>query len=190
MRLVDRAILGAMNHLLSNASWARDRLRSFAGSVVQVRVGQFDTRFRIDDQGGLQSCGESLPVVTLDLPADLLLKGLTDRSSLASEVRIGGNAEVAEALAFVFKNLRWDAEADLAAAIGDIPARRLFQAGKRGVESLADAGKRMQQNMLEYATDEQGLLCDPALINTFSEDVGSLRDQLARLEKRISLLEH
>jgi hypothetical protein len=59
------------------------------------------------------------------MPAKLLL----DRDALFASVKLSGSADLAECLAFVFRNLGWDIEEDLASVLGDIPARRLALTG-------------------------------------------------------------
>jgi len=93
--------------------------------------------------------------------------------------------DVAETLAFVFRNLKWDAEADLAAVIGDIPAHRLVKIGRSLADSLQVAARNTAENIREYAVEESAMLVVPADMASFGEAVNRLRDDVARLEKRL-----
>jgi ubiquinone biosynthesis protein UbiJ len=116
------------------------------------------------------------------------VRALVDRSKLFSSVKLGGSVDVAETLAFVFRNLKWDAEADLAAVIGDIPAHRLVKIGQSLAGSLQDAARNTAENIREYAVEESAMLIAPSDIRAFGEAVNRLRDDVARLEKRLAQL--
>jgi ubiquinone biosynthesis protein UbiJ len=113
---------------------------------------------------------------------------LVDRNSLFSSVKIAGSVDIAESLAFVFRHLRWDAEADLANLVGDIPARRLvLLAGHLGHQAQESA-KRLIDNMAEYAVEDSTLLAAKRDVVSFGKAIDQLGDDMARLEKRIARL--
>ncbi|MDT9145970.1 hypothetical protein RSW78_25420, partial [Escherichia coli] len=89
-------------------------------------------------------------------------------------------------LAFVFRNLEWDVEADLARVVGDIAAHRLTRFGAGLFDGLREAFRRTVQNVAEYATEETPLVAPRRDIAAFCADVDTLRDDVARLEKRIA----
>ncbi len=189
MAAVDKLLVAALNHLLTGESWARERLRPFAGSGVRIDGGPLTLLLRIDTHGLLAPAATDMPAaVTLTLPADAPLRLLLDRASLFAGVRLAGAADLAEALAFVFRNLRWDVEADLAQLVGDIPARRLTLLGGRLAAGAGEGMRRLAANAGEYASAESGLLAGKESIAAFAAEVDALRDDLARLEKRIQRL--
>ncbi|MDR0777125.1 MAG: hypothetical protein LBE81_10895 [Azonexus sp.] len=181
--------VAALNHLLAKESWARERLRPFAGTGVRIEGGPLVMGLRIDEHGLLVPMEVDAPVaVTLTLPADTPVRLLLDRSSLFAGVRLSGAADVAEALAFVFRNLRWDVEEDLARWVGDIPARRLVRLGSRFAGEVGESAYRLAANVAEYASNESGLLAGKDDIAVFAAAVDVLRDDLARLEKCLQRL--
>lgn len=111
-----------------------------------------------------------------------------DREKLFASVKLGGSAEIAETLAFVFRHLNWDAEGDLAGIIGDIPAHRLARLGKDALSSVQASTAKMAENFAEYATQDSQYVVPKQQITGFSDEVNRLRDDLARLEKRVSRL--
>jgi len=130
--LVDAAF-GWVNHLLAGEEWARERLKPFAGQTARLELGALSLPLAITSSGYLVAGDRNATAsVTLTLPADAPLLALTDdRPSLRAATQISGAAELAECLGFVFRNLRWDAESDLALLTGDIAARRLLEGGKQ-----------------------------------------------------------
>ncbi|MDR2189000.1 MAG: hypothetical protein LBE62_13320 [Azonexus sp.] len=178
-----------LNHLLAGESWARERLRPFAGAVVRIEGGPLKLMLGIDENGLFTAADAAAPAaVTLTLPADAPARLLLDRDDLFAGVRLAGPADLAETLAFVFRHLRWDVETDLARWTGDIPARRLARLGSHLAAQASESARRLAANAAEYASHESSLLTSKARFTAFTTAVDSLRDDLARLEKRIGRL--
>lgn len=189
MSALQKLLVGALTHLLSRENWARERLRPFAGAVVRIDGGPLTFALRIDEHGLLVDAAPAAAAdVTLTLPDNAPLRLLLDRTSLFAGIRLAGSADIAEALAFVFRNLRWDVEEDLARVVGDIPAYRLSRIGRQLGSQARDGAGRLMANVAEYATEEAGLLAAKRDIAGFAAAVDGLRDDLARLEKRIQRL--
>jgi len=185
----EKLIFSALNHLVREETWARDRLRPFAGSQLLINAGPVNLNFRIDEYGLFTHSDMTQSVdVVLTLPADAPVKFLLDRNTLFSSVKLSGSADFAEALAFVFRNLRWDIESDLARIFGDIPARRLAKTGTELKAQILDSVKKSAQNCAEFATEDSDLLAATHDIQAFGKAVDGLRDDTARLEKRIKQL--
>ena len=95
---------------------------------------------------------------------------------------------MAASLSEVARNLRWDVEEDLSRVFGDIAAHRMVETGRK----FADWGKQGADNVArsfsEYWTEESPLIAARADVATFSAEVDALRDDLARLEKRVERL--
>jgi ubiquinone biosynthesis protein UbiJ len=191
--MLNTLLVRALNHLIGGEPWAGERLRAFAGKTVTIAGGPFpmhlavtaDGLFAVADVAGEL---ESEAAVTITLPADFAARLLVDRSSLFAAAKLAGSADFAETLAFVFRNLRWDAEDDLAQWVGDIAARRLVQAGKSLHARQTQAVSNLAANVAEYATEDADWLAPPRELQAFGEAVNALRDDVARLEKRLQRL--
>ena len=186
---MQQVAIRGLNHLIQCESWAQEQLRQHAGAKLLVEAGGLNVRLTIDDRGLFQAGDASSPAdVTVSLPADSVVGALLDRGNAFAAVKLAGSAEVAECLAFVFRNLKWDVEADLAAIVGDIPARRLSMIGNTAFASLQNGMLRITENLGEYAVQDSGLLVTEAELVAFGEGVNGLMDDLMRLEMRISRL--
>ena len=187
--MFESAALGFINHLLVVESWALARLKPFAGQHARFDVGPLSFSFSVDHDGSLRRCesGDN-PQVTIRLPDDTPIRLLTARNSIFQAARIAGSVDFAEALGFIAKNLRWDTEADLARLIGDLPAHRIHLEGQAMMKRNCDMASRFAANLTEFVVDEEGLVVRPAVISGFCNEVDRLRDDLARLEKRMSRL--
>jgi ubiquinone biosynthesis protein UbiJ len=126
-----------MNHVLASEPVATRRLSPHAGRCIQVRFEGWpsllptlpSTTFRVTPAGLLEWCGAELPAdpelrVTIDAsnPALALAQAL---GGSRPKVDVAGDAAFATDLNWVFDNLRWDVQDDLARIIGPAPAREI-----------------------------------------------------------------
>jgi ubiquinone biosynthesis protein UbiJ len=188
--LLGRGFVAAVNHLLARSQWARARLQAFAGQHFRIDANPLQIDAGIADDGLLASSSADIaPDVILTLPfaeaPSILAEGM-DR--LMNRVRISGNAEFAEALGFVFRNLSWDAEEDLSRFVGDIPAHRIVTGSRALAAAQARAVEGLGGNLAEYLTEESGMVTSRHELEDFGHEVTQLRDAVARLDKRIGRL--
>lgn len=187
--MLERAALFFLNHLLVAEGWALTRLKPFSGQHARFDIGPMSFGFSVSADGSLHPADSSIdPEVAIRLPDDTPFRVLGDRSAIFQAARITGSADFAEALGFIARNLRWDAEADLARVIGDVPAHRFLREASASLSRKRDAVKRLGANVSEFIVDEEALVVRPRLLASYCSDVDQLRDDLARLEKRIARL--
>jgi ubiquinone biosynthesis protein UbiJ len=152
-------VLAAANHLLRQEGWPLARLRPFAGRRARLALANFALTLRIADDGSFAEAAEATaPDVRLQLPATALGELLDGPEALMAQAHVEGNAEFAEILGQVLRNLRWDIEDDLAKLIGDVPAHRLHRLARSAGEQLVSGARRLQDNVAEYLAQESGLL--------------------------------
>lgn len=178
--------LNFVNHLLGGEAWARTRLEPFAGQTATLSLGALTFPVTITKAGLFEAGKQSArAAVEIALPADAPLRALTDRPSLFAAAHVTGSAELAEALSFIFRNLRWDAEDDLARLIGDVAARRVLMGGRQFVQWHRQRAKRFLLNVTEYLTEENPAIARRTDVTHFCRAVDSVRDDCARIETRI-----
>lgn len=187
--MLRRAAFDFLNHLLQAEGWALARLKPFAGQHARFELGPLAQSFVVAGDGSLHACNESASAaVTVRLPDDAPLRLIKDQASLFGSARIAGSADFAEALGFVARNLRWDVEADLARAIGDIAAHRVVGSGRRVAAGLTDGLQRFAANLGEFAGEERAPVVATAESTAFRLDLARLSEEMARLEARIARL--
>lgn len=178
-----------LNHLIQEESWAIARLRPFSGSLVEINAKPLALALTINEHGLFSVATDiSSPDVVLTLPPDAAGRFLADKQSLMSSVQIAGSVDLAETLGFIFRNLRWDIEADLAKALGDIPARRLSLFGAGLFTQVRHSLQRTAQNISEFMTEDSTAVTPARDLCQFGNEVNTLRDDVARLERRIRSL--
>jgi ubiquinone biosynthesis protein UbiJ len=126
-----------INHVISAEPVAMDRLRPHAGRCIKLQfVGWPDllpalpaTSFRVTPAGLMEWCGPDAPatpdlLVSIDAsnPALAVAQALT---GTRPKVEVAGDAAFATDLNWLFDNLRWDVQDDLAKIVGAAPAREI-----------------------------------------------------------------
>jgi ubiquinone biosynthesis protein UbiJ len=100
-----------------------------------------------------------------------------------------GDAELAAALQFLFRNLSWDVEEDLARVIGDLAAHRLVNSAREFLTWQKDAAARIGENLAEYLSEEAAMLAPRPELARYAREVAELRDAVERLEKRLERID-
>lgn len=186
--MIDRLILGALNHLLGQADWARRQLSAFAGRQARFEMPPWHLAFAVSSDGLFEAVGEGDIDVTVVLPADTPLIALQGIDRAMAGAHVTGNAEFATALSFVLKNLRWDAEEDLSRVVGDIAAHRLVGGATQLLTWQREAARNVVENLAEYLGEESALLVPTRELARFREDLADFTTRIDRLEARVKTL--
>lgn len=180
----------AINHLLAQEAWARAKLIPHAGKVAVLDGGGLSVRLKVASDGLLETPadGDSAAVtIRVNLP-DLPLI-MQNRERAFSYVKIDGDADFANTISQLSQTLRWEVEDDLSKVVGDIAAARLVD----GARSLLDNAKSLRrsatENVAEYLLEENPMLVRKQVVSDFTGDVTRMRDDVARLAKRIEKLQ-
>jgi len=180
----------AINHLLREAGWARERLVPFTGCSVRFEVPPLSVAFTIGEGGWLLPAGAQTEIATNVRLTGLALVRLVclHDDSARQQVQVDGDAALASALTGVLSVLRWDMEEDLSQIVGDVAAHRLAQTGSALWAWQTRAASNLAQALAEYWTEEQPLLASGQALHEFAQAVDVVRDDAERLEKRIERL--
>lgn len=185
--MIAQLSVSALNHLLTQNSWAFERLSRFNGKTARFEVAPFSFAYTVLPDGSLCSADKTAGADATCLIAPSLLPRLALHDELAhAEIQSTGDAALLAEIFFLSRNLAWDAAEDLSHVTGDIVAERIVQtvqSKKPGTSAL-----NLAQAAAEYFTEEQPLIAKPQQISAFMQQVDTLRDDMARLEQRIARL--
>ena len=194
-----RAVHAALEHLLRQQSWARERLRAHAGRSVRVAFdaavpagGAPEFLATIDPEGLLRAAAPGTTAdATLRLKpsADALAALLRDGpQGLSAHLRIEGDVMLAATLGELAQHLRWDAEEDLSRIVGDVAAHRLVRLAGQGFGFLRDLGRRVESTAGQFLGASQGPLAAGRQLDALRRDAVGLDRQLQALEARVARL--
>jgi ubiquinone biosynthesis protein UbiJ len=186
--MIQGLLLGALNHLLGQAAWARGQLQPFAGRRARFDMPPWQLSFAVTAEGLFEKVGEGDVDVTVTLPAETPLLALQGIDHAMAGAHVTGNAEFATALSFVLKNLRWDAEEDLSRLVGDVAARRLVGMSSRLTLWQKEAARNLAENVAEYLGEESRLLVPARDLVELRRETEEFAGRLAKLDARIKSL--
>lgn len=185
--------LSALNHVLRQQAWARDRLRAHAGRTVRVVVesplGPVASGARIADDGTLEVASVEAPTVTLTLEPsiDALFGLLRDGPrGLTGALKVDGDVMVAAAVGEIAQHLRWDVEEDLSRVVGDRVAHRVGETARDGARQAGDLRERVESGVRQFLVREDRQLVGREEMRTLSDALRELEDVVGRLESTLA----
>src|SRR5690625_775499 len=182
----------ALNQLLQQEAWARERLQKHPEQIVRLEVGPATLTLVIQEDGTTQAGQSSdTPDVTLTLPLDKLSElpaRLPEQSpeDLTRLLHIQGDAGLAQTVGYLAQNLRWDVEHALAEKIGDIAALKVLGASRSLFSGLKTSGRNLAENAREYLVYEQPVLASTPTLETHAKQIQALQQRLDQAEQRLS----
>ncbi len=186
--LASSALAGALNHLLRAQPAQRDRLQRFAGRHLELRVLGLRLGLRIDPAGGFLAARGATADTRVELSTAGLIKIAAGARPHAGDFRLQGDPGLAALLSGLALQLSWDVEEDLSALLGDVLAHRVVRAARSLGRLPREAAASFADNLSEYWTEEIALAAPAWEVEAFVTGVDGLREDVARLEKRLERL--
>ena len=186
-------VVHAINHLIDREPQARSRLRMHAGKHVVLRAPSVRVMLAVSQDGDFEvhqaDAHDQPPALRLDVDASAMLAAQMRGQPLGlTGVHITGDAEFAQTMSWLMANLRWDAEDDLADLIGEVAAHRVARAARGLMGEGRRLGRQLAGDARDWVAESPRALVGRAEFATCSAQVAQLRDAVARLDKRITLL--
>ena len=189
-----RPVASVLNRNIRETTPARELCRKLDGTVVAVRVRDtgLATWFIIHD--------EKLELATdHDAEPDVLITGslitlarMAGNSGLSAlrkgELEITGDAHTAERFQRLLALAKPDVEEELSGIVGDAAAHRMGEVARGLGKWAREARATMGANIREYLQEESRDVPSRYESDCFASDVATLRDDVDRLEARITRL--
>jgi len=194
--MLTQAIENLLNRNLPRSPRAQELCDSLKGKAVRIEADGLG--WRLD----CESLGTSLKLTKAELqrtPDAEISGNLMSLAALAGprpeeviqrgDVRIRGDAELAQKFRELAMLLKPDVEEELSKLIGDTPAHQALRLAK----AVTGFGRRAMntgvRNVAEYLAHERGDLVPRAEAEDFYRGVERLREDLDRLDARTRLME-
>jgi len=195
--LVLESLEQAVNAVIALDADAARRLARLHGRVIRIELVGPDIQLNFipGHDGRIRLLGsiEGEPDCTLaGSPFDLVRA--SDKTEgpaqlFAGHVRIEGDTGLAQRFSEALAGLDIDWEEQLSHLTGDIAAHEIARGARAARREGERIGRSTRDNLSEYLTEEARLLPHRFEVEDFLEAVDALRDDAARLEARIALLE-
>jgi ubiquinone biosynthesis protein UbiJ len=184
-----RAPLALFNHVLNQHPALCAALAVHAGRRVALSLGPVELAGVVTPQGWLAETS-GMPEASISVrPWAALQAQWSGQAPGFDDLSFAGDAALAESVAQVLGQLRWEPADDLARLFGDTVAHRIERGVQAAVGFKGQIAWRIVESWVEHWRDESPLLARKLDIEHYMTAVDSLRDDSERLEKRIERLE-
>lgn len=178
-----------LQHLLAQNSWAKAHLMPFAGKTIQFDFLILKANLIILEDGSLAHGGEiAPPEASVYAPPSLALRMLAKDEAAKLDFKVSGDMHLATEVSKILQNIRWDIEDDLSKLVGDIPALKIADVGRKAAQTVQETSTNLAQMLSEYLQEEQAMVAKKRHLDQFNADVDALRNDVARFEKRLAKL--
>ena len=191
-----RPLVALINRQIRATTPAREICRNIEGSVIAIRVANsaLAAYFHVhSDSLALTGRYEDEPDVVISGSLLALGKLATPAAADAigdGSVELRGDARVAQAFQRLLRYGRPDLEEELSNIIGDQAAHNVGEFARRFRKWSGDAQETMRSNVSEYLQEESRTVPSRYEADSFRDDVNTLRDDVARFEAKLTLLEN
>ncbi len=186
--MLSAPLIPVLHRLLADQPAARALLARHAGKAFRISLIAPLFMAQIDAAGNVTAAPEGAEIATdIRLTPALLLRLIAGERQAIAEAQASGDGLLAADLRHAFEAI--DLALALRPYLGDILAARVAD----GVSALQawqlKAQESAAKSIAEYLVHEAGTLAGKAAVAEFMREVDALRDDTARLEARIALLE-
>lgn len=180
----------AVNRMLADEPWARERLARHAGRAFTLRVGPISAGFRIDDAGLLERAplGGAIPDLALTVSPFNVPALLADPKRWNEFVVEDGDVELGGTLKELAQTLPLLVEKLSSRMLGPVVGQRVADAGRRVLGAPEHVASRVAANVGSYARDEAQLLAHPMDMRKLIDETASLASRIDALDARIGAL--
>lgn len=191
-----RPLTSLVNRQIKAATPARELCAELDGKVIAIRIKNTALAMYFcvcPDEIALLGNYENEPdvAITGSVLALARLAGANGQEAIRDgSLELAGNAEVATAFQKLLSYGKPDIEEELSGIIGDAAAHRLGETARSLGNWGRQAGATLVQNISEYLQEETRDVPSRYEVEIFTRAVDALRDDVARLEARLSRLQH
>ena len=181
-------LLALLDRQLNHQLGARACLVRHAGKQASLRLPLATVAFRVTEAGGVTAADPETDIAAeiAIAPENLFALAMGDRAAL-SRATVVGDGVLAADISAALNQFDWALA--LRPYLGDIVAARAAQAIAGFAGWREQAHDAVGKTLAEYATFETDILADKHAVRRFVAEVDQLRDDTARLEARLALLE-
>lgn len=193
-QLAGRALESALNHALSLDPETQSKLSTLKGRSVQMHLRGIELALAVTVEGSRLKVGPAPERSDLRVAASpgSLLSMLFRRhgESLApGKVDIAGDAELARRLEKLAGGFAPDIEAAFTRTFGEVIGVPLAKAVRDGLVHARETAAHFAQDGAAWLRDETQLAVAPGEVESFLDDVDTLRERTERLDARLARLE-
>ena len=160
----------------------------FENTQMKINITPSENGLSIDDE-----CSKDPDVLIKSTPINfirLLLSSKTKTQDIPIDMQVVGDINLARDFQNVMSNLQTDFEEPLSRILGDTLAFQIGNFLRKAEGFTSNITEKMILDISEYLRFEIEMLPDELLVDEFSKEVDSLRDETELISKRVEKLNH
>ena len=160
----------------------------FENTQTKIYITTSENGLSIDDE-----CSKDPDVLIKSTPINfirLLLSSKTKTPDIPIDMQVVGDINLARDFQKVMSNLQTDFEEPLSRILGDTLAFQIGNFLRKAEGFTSNITEKMILDISEYLRFEIEMLPDELLVDEFSKEVDSLRDETELISKRVEKLNH
>lgn len=182
----NRVLCAMLNRLLQAQPHLTSELADYAGNSFSLLLWWHQAIVGVNAQGLFEPLSASaMTHANLTVQPLRLVAGLMQQNAQPQGLTITGDSAWSVALLQLLSQLDWDAEESLSQWIGDIPAYRIAQTLRLWAAWQRQFVQQNAQDAVAYLQFESATLAIPKAVALWCNEVDTLRDDVARLQKRL-----
>lgn len=187
--MIGRLFTGLINQTLDAEPALQGRLLPHAGKHVRLVLPGFAGLLKVTASGRVERVVAEAPHASLRIPLDALLEWQSDRIAARRRIILEGDSECALAVADILGHAHLNAEELLSRLVGDMAAHRILKIWRDRQDRRSDRWQRLTETVTDYMQFESRLIVTKPEVEAFCHNVDHLRDDVARLEQRVTQCE-
>ncbi|HUB91812.1 MAG TPA: SCP2 sterol-binding domain-containing protein [Dyella sp.] len=193
-KLAGRALETTLNHALSLDPETQAKLSALEGRSVQLHLQGMQLALAVTVEGNRLKVGpapERSDLRVAATPGSLLSMLLRRHGEglAPGKVDIAGDAELARRLEKLASGFAPDFEQAFARTFGDVIGVPLAKAVREGLAHARETASHLAEDGAAWLRDETQVAVAPGEVESFLDDVDSLRERAERLEARLARFE-
>ena len=189
--VVGRRLADALNGLVSLDGDHRRRLRGLEGRSlgIELRGPELSFVLQVEDaQFALLAEETEASAWIRATPGGFLSMAASGGRTSGADLQLDGDAESARRFQEFFGSLNPDWEEGITRVFGDVVGFQLSRLLRGGLDLAKHARDSMERNVSDYLREESRQLITQTEMEQFLDHVDDLRDDVARVEARLSRL--
>lgn len=180
-------LIACLNHLIRRSDLSRQQLQLHVNKVVHFHIESLVCLYGIlTSEGYFEAViGNESPVVTLELPAELVPRFIAGDPTVFHEITISGDTKLANHLLYLGKLFQLETAECLNTVTGDILAHRIILIGQKLVHHQLNNTRALSRIFREFMTEEQATVINYAQFHQASSEIETLQQRILQLEKKI-----
>ena len=189
-----KKLLNGINNQIKKRTSARKISDQLEGKVLSIRIKNTSRDFFVIMKSNVFDFHQDSKNYDVQISGSLisfanLLRNKSSDALRDGSISINGDVGIAQKFQKLFLMIKPDIEEELSHFIGDIMAYNIVKFSDKAGSWMQNTKDVLDENVTEYLQEEIKIMPSKYEFKIFSKEVSKIRDDIERLEKKLSKLQ-